>query len=65
MAEHPVGPEEAGRAPGDLPALAGCLIVGVLRGRERFPFNRCAGLPLRVGDIVVYISGGTTSRGEA
>lgn len=62
MGEHVVGPEEAGRVPGDLPDLAGCLLVGVLRGRQRFPFNRCADLPLQVGDIVVYISGGKTTR---
>jgi hypothetical protein len=62
MAEHTVGPEEAGRFPGDLPSLAGCLIVGVARGRERFPFNRCADLQLQMGDIIVYISGGKTSK---
>ncbi len=63
MAEHVVTPEEAGLFPHAVPALSGCLIVGVARGRQRFPFNRCADLQLQVGDIIVYISGGKTSGG--
>lgn len=56
LAERAVTPEEAGLHPGQLPDLAGCLVLGVARGRERIPFSRCASLPLRAGDIVVYIS---------
>jgi len=56
LAERAVTPEEAGLHPGQLPDLAGCLVLGVARGRDRIPFSRCAALPLRAGDIVVYIS---------
>ncbi len=61
VAEHVVTQEEAGLHPGQLPALADRLILGVSRdgGRgPRIPFNGCAVLPLKAGDIVVYFSAG-------
>jgi len=63
VAEHVVTPAEAGLHPSQLPALADRLILGVSRdgGRgSRIPFNGCATLPLKAGDIVVYISAGTS-----
>lgn len=56
-AEKTVRPQEAGRFAGDLPELAGTLILGVKRGDERCPFHRLARFPLQAGDVIVYLVG--------
>lgn len=60
LAERVVTPAEDGLLPGQLPDLAGCLVLGVARGGKRIPFSRCAAMPLQAGDHVVYISAGGT-----
>jgi voltage-gated potassium channel len=55
-AERVVAPGEAGRTIADLPDLAGTLVLGLVRGEQRFLFNRCATLPLAAGDVIVYLT---------
>ncbi len=57
MQERVVHPDEAGSTAFDLPDLRGSLILGVARGTERCPFHRLRDFPLRVGDVVVFLTG--------
>jgi voltage-gated potassium channel len=56
-AELVVGPAERGRRPDQLPAMAGRLVLGVVRGNRRVPFDRLADFALEQGDVVVYLTG--------
>jgi voltage-gated potassium channel len=56
MAERTIQPEEAGLPLTNLPGLAGELVLGVVRGEERFPFYRLADMRLQAGDVVVYFT---------
>jgi voltage-gated potassium channel len=53
--EREVRPEEAGMRADRLPDLAGALVLGVVRGRERCPFGAISEYPLAPGDLVVYL----------
>jgi voltage-gated potassium channel len=57
MAERIVQPDEAGRLASELPDLAGALILGAARGRERCPFYQLPCFRLQPGDIIVYLTG--------
>ena len=55
--EREVKPGEAGMLAGDLPDLSQALVLGVARGKERVAFPQVASLPLKPGDIIVYLVG--------
>ena len=57
MTERIVQPDEAGRLASGLPDLAGMLILGAARGRERCPFHQLPCFRLRAGDVIVYLTG--------
>ena len=57
LSERIVQPEEAGLYASDLLDLAGALILGAARGRERCPFHQLPCFRLRPGDVVVYLTG--------
>jgi voltage-gated potassium channel len=57
LSERIVQPEEAGRLASELSGLAGALILGAARGRERCPFHQLPCFRLRPGDVVVYLTG--------
>jgi voltage-gated potassium channel len=56
MSERVVLPEEAGLLARELPDMGDTLILGVLRDREHFSFQRLETLALAPGDIVVYLA---------
>jgi len=55
--ERVVRADEAGKRVGDLPDLAGLLVLGVARNGERCPFHRLQNWDLRAGDRIVYLTG--------
>jgi voltage-gated potassium channel len=55
-AERIVQPHEAGLTVADLKNLRHCLVLGVARGEERYPFHRLGSLRLQPGDAVVYLT---------
>ena len=57
LSERIVRPEEAGLYVSDLPDLAGALILGAARGKERCPFHQLPCFRLQPGDVVVYLTG--------
>lgn len=65
--ERVVRAEEAGKRVGDLTDLAGMLILGVARGKERCPFSRLSDFRLEKGDLIVYLTGSSdcTPDGQA
>ena len=56
-AERLVRAEEAGKTVSDLPDMASTLVLGIKRGEDRYPFHKIRTLPLKVGDIIVYLVG--------
>lgn len=54
-AEHIVRAEEVGKLVSDIAITAGTLVLGIKRGTERYPFHKIKNLPLKVGDIIVYL----------
>jgi voltage-gated potassium channel len=57
IAEREVQPGEAGMLAHDLPDLANALVLGVARGKHRYPYHQLGDFRLQPGDLVVYLSG--------
>lgn len=64
LSERIVQPDEAGLTAGELPDLAGALLLGAARGKERFAFHQLPGLRLQPGDVVVYLPAETGCAAE-
>lgn len=55
--ERLVRADESGKLASDLSHMAGTLILGIKRGSERYPFHKIKHLPLKEGDVLVYLVG--------
>jgi voltage-gated potassium channel len=56
IGERAVRPEEDGLYAGDLPDLRDKLLLGMYHDGRSYAFDQLAGLPLRSGDIIVYLA---------
>jgi voltage-gated potassium channel len=56
VAEYTVPPQEEGMLARDIPALRGDLVVGMMRGAHRYPFDQLGGETLLSGDVLVYLA---------
>lgn len=57
VAEYVVRSNEAGRLARDLPEMKNDLVLGMMRGKQKYPFYRLSSERLQPGDVVVYLSG--------
>jgi voltage-gated potassium channel len=64
ISEREVRASERGHLAHQLPDLAGTLILGVARGKERCPFYRLVDFPLQPGDLIVYLAGDPSCRSQ-
>ena len=53
--EHVVTPEQEGRLVGELSGKSGYFVLGVARGKQRFPFPCLGDLRLKRGDVLIYL----------
>jgi hypothetical protein len=57
VAEYVVGPDEEGMLARDLPEMRNDLVLGMMRGTQKYPFYRLSSQRLQPGDVVVYLAG--------
>lgn len=56
VAEYLVPPREEGMTAAEIPELRGDLVVGMMRGMHRYPFDQLRDETLMTGDVVVYLA---------
>ncbi|MBA2290055.1 MAG: hypothetical protein H0V98_06705, partial [Chloroflexia bacterium] len=57
VAEYVVRPDEEGRLARELPEMKNDLVLGMMRGKQKYPFYQLSNERLQPGDVVVYLSG--------
>jgi voltage-gated potassium channel len=66
--EHIVNSEQEGKLVGELQGKSGYFILGVARGKKRWPFPSLESLRLKKGDVIIYLMAPpfpTNSTGES
>jgi voltage-gated potassium channel len=56
VAEYIVPPHQAGLTAAAIPELSGDLVVGMMRGMHRYPFDQLREEKLMAGDVIVYLA---------
>ncbi len=56
VAEYVVPPHQEGMTAAAIPELRGDLVVGMMRGMHRYPWDQLDGVKLMSGDVLVYLA---------